>query len=122
MRRGFCTLVLFIFAAILKRGIYREVVLRNNVKPKSKRASATREIPHLSNPPYKEDVVTVQMQIPFGAILRSWTLLPSHKLPVCVTCCYTCVQCIKKGNDIILVLIYCSVEMLSMFVCVYFML
>ena len=22
----------------------------------------------------------------------------------CVTCCYTCVQCIQKGNDIILVL------------------
>ena len=56
------------------------VVLRNNVKRKSTRASATRDIPHLSIAPYKEGVAIVQKQMPFRAILRSWTLLPSHKL------------------------------------------
>ena len=69
-----------LFAAILKWGIYCEVVLRNNVKRKSTRASATWEIPHSSIASYKEGVATAQMQMPFRAILRSWTLLPSHKL------------------------------------------
>ena len=69
-----------LFAAILKWGIYLEVVLRNNVKRKSTRASAKREIPHLSIAPYKEGVAIVKKQMPFRAILRSWTLLPSHKL------------------------------------------
>ena len=33
---------------------------------------------HLSLAPYKESVTIVQIQMPFYAAMRSWTLLPSY--------------------------------------------
>ena len=69
------------------------VVLRNYVKRLEGRYASERayyahksaeqphgEIYHLSIAPNKEGGAIIQLQMPFRAILRSWTLLPSHKL------------------------------------------
>ena len=75
-----CTQLLFFAAAyyIRKRGkccVARAIVrgYENNTY-----AATAPDTPHLRICPYKGSVATVQIQMPFQAIVRSWTLLPSY--------------------------------------------
>ena len=72
-----CTQLSFCSGVLRKRGkccVARAIVrgYENNTY-----AATTPDIPHLRICPYKGSVATVQIQMPFQAIVPSWTLLPS---------------------------------------------